>query len=77
MPVVLPAEGKDARGMPCPMPVGSRGGFVVRTAAEVGETQLLFYAGVCSDEDFVANYNALTMREMGALLARTRRTPSP
>ena len=67
MPVVLPAEGKDARGMPCPMPVGSRGGFVVRTAAEVGETQLLCYAGVFSDADFVAHYNALTVRELGCL----------
>ena len=64
MPVVLPLEGKDARGMPCPMPVGSRGGFVVRTSAEAGETQLLFYAGAFSDASFVEHYSALIGREM-------------
>ena len=67
MPVMLPAEGKDARGMPCPMPVGSRGGFISRTSAEAGETQLLFYAGEFSDAFFVAHYSALTGRELAGL----------
>ena len=53
--------------MPCPMPVGSRGGFVVRTSAEAGETQLLFYAGAFTDASFVEHYNSVCGRELSGL----------
>ena len=51
MPVVLPAEGIDADGMPCPMPVGSRGLYIARTSGE--DPPLILYAGEVSGSSFV------------------------
>ena len=65
MPLVLPTEGKDANGMPCPLPVGSRGAYIARTSGE--ETQLLFYAGTFNDPTFVDHFSVICGRGMTGL----------
>ena len=65
MPAVLPAEGNDARGMTCPMPVGSRGCYIMRTSGE--DVSLYFYAGVFSDASFVEHYSAFTGKAVSGL----------
>ena len=65
MPLVLPTEGKDAHGIPCPWPVGSRGAYIARTSGE--EAQLLFYAGTFNDPTFVDHFNVICGRGMTGL----------